>query len=103
MGGLIFDASGKLYGVTNEGGAYGYGTVFQLRKNSSGTWTEKVLHSFDKTEGWNPTKALVMDASGNLYGTTYNSGAEPATPGNIKSSILFSRSFPRMAPTQTAA
>lgn len=78
VGGLIFDASGKLYGVTNEGGAYGYGTVFQLRKNSSGAWTEKVLHSFDKTDGWNPTKALVMDAVGNLYGTTYNGGAHSA-------------------------
>jgi uncharacterized repeat protein (TIGR03803 family) len=78
VGGLIFDPSGKLYGVTQDGGAYGYGTVFQLRKNSGGTWTEKVLHSFNKTDGMNPTKALVMDAAGNLYGTTYNGGANSA-------------------------
>ena len=78
VGGLIFDTSGKLYGVTNTGGAYGYGTVFQLRKSSGGTWTEKILHSFNGTDGRNPTKALVMDASGNLYGTTYNGGAHSA-------------------------
>jgi uncharacterized repeat protein (TIGR03803 family) len=28
--GLILDKSGALYGTTNEGGAYGYGTVFKL-------------------------------------------------------------------------
>lgn len=28
--GLIFDASGNLYGTTYEGGAYGGGTVFEI-------------------------------------------------------------------------
>ena len=28
--GLIFDASGNLYGTTTRGGVYGYGAVFQL-------------------------------------------------------------------------
>jgi uncharacterized repeat protein (TIGR03803 family) len=78
VGGLILDASGKLYGVTQDGGAYGYGTVFQLRKSSGGAWIEKVLHSFNKADGWNPSKALVMDAVGNLFGTTYNGGANSA-------------------------
>jgi uncharacterized repeat protein (TIGR03803 family) len=29
--GLIMDASGRLYGTTSEGGAHGYGTVFELK------------------------------------------------------------------------
>jgi len=77
VGGLIFDASGKLYGVTNEGGAYGYGTVFQLRKNSSGTWQEQVIHSFfprPSTDGSNPDGGVII-FSGTLFGTTYNGGA----------------------------
>ena len=78
VGGLVFDASGTLFGVTQEGGAYNNGTVFQLRKSSGGTWAERVLHSFNGTDGSNPTKALAIDTSGNLYGTTYNGGAHAA-------------------------
>lgn len=29
-GGLLLDSSGNLYGVTSQGGASGYGTVFEL-------------------------------------------------------------------------
>jgi uncharacterized repeat protein (TIGR03803 family) len=29
-GGLIFDSAGNLYGTTDSGGAYGYGTVFEV-------------------------------------------------------------------------
>jgi uncharacterized repeat protein (TIGR03803 family) len=41
--GLIFDQSGNLYGTTSEGGAHGFGTVFELTPNSDGSWTESVL------------------------------------------------------------
>jgi len=53
--GLIFDASGNMYGTTTTGGAYGYGTVFQLRPNTDGSWTESVLYSFSGgSDGANP-------------------------------------------------
>jgi uncharacterized repeat protein (TIGR03803 family) len=48
--GLIMDASGNLYGTTHGGGANGYGTVFEL-VNSSGTYSENVLHSFTSFPG----------------------------------------------------
>jgi uncharacterized repeat protein (TIGR03803 family) len=83
--GVIFDGIGNLYGVTNEGGAYasggcenlGCGTVFELTPGSNGTWTESVLHSFSDNgvDGWEPYGGLVMDAAGNLYGTTSYGGA----------------------------
>jgi uncharacterized repeat protein (TIGR03803 family) len=45
-GGVIFDASGNLYGTTQYGGLYGFGTVFELIPGS-GAWTEKVIHNFN--------------------------------------------------------
>src|SRR5258708_29338726 len=38
-GGLIFDKAGNLYGLANGGGAYGYGTVFELSPGAGGVWT----------------------------------------------------------------
>ncbi len=71
--GVIFDASGNLYGTTENGGTSNWGTVFELSPPAGGgtTWTENVLHSFAFTDGGNPgLSTLALDASGNLYGTT---------------------------------
>jgi uncharacterized repeat protein (TIGR03803 family) len=68
--GLISDAAGNLYGTTESGGTLGWGTVFELARNSSGGWTETVLHSFSVSDGSTPMGGLVFDAAGNLYGTT---------------------------------
>ncbi|MGC2110115.1 MAG: choice-of-anchor tandem repeat GloVer-containing protein, partial [Candidatus Korobacteraceae bacterium] len=76
--GLIFDASGNLYGTTRNGGDYGYGTVFELALKQGGGWTEKKLHSFQipiyHSEGSSPDAGVVFDAAGNLYGTTGSGG-----------------------------
>src|ERR1022692_4422046 len=37
-------------------------------------YTEKVLYSFSGADGANPYAGLVLDAAGNLYGTTYAGG-----------------------------
>jgi uncharacterized repeat protein (TIGR03803 family) len=71
VGGLIFDASGNLYGTTTAGGTLGLGSVFELQPASGGIWTEKVIYSFGLVaDGDTPTGSLVLDGSGNLYGTT---------------------------------
>ncbi len=79
--GPVFGADGTLYGETTTGGGNGFGTVFQLTSGKGGTWTEKVLHNFNFTggDGYYPYTGLIVDAAGNLYGTTewggaYNSG-----------------------------
>jgi len=108
---LIFDASGNLYGTTSEGGTGteycpgGCGTVFELMPKGDGTWTEKVLHSFneDGTDGAGPAGSLVFDASGNLYGTTSGGGAyavygtvfelTPTAGGQWKENILHSFNY----------
>jgi len=72
--GVIFDQAGNLYGTTSVGGAYGAGTVFQLSPSGSG-WTKKILHSFQRYDGITPVGGLILDQSGNLYGTTPDAGA----------------------------
>jgi uncharacterized repeat protein (TIGR03803 family) len=77
--GLVMDTSGNLYGTTSAGGSYGYGTVFELNPT---TRQETVLHSFyGQPDGLTPLSGLVMDNSGNLYGTTLAGG--PSNDGTI--------------------
>lgn len=69
--GLIQDAAGNLYGTTCGGGATGNGTVFKV--DSSGN--ETVLYSFaGQPDGSCPDASLVLDAAGDLYGTTKSGG-----------------------------
>src|SRR5271157_42903 len=82
VAGLVRDAQGILYGTALVGGAYGAGTVFELRPSPTACkaalcpWTETVLYSFTGTggDGNGPTTRLVRDAQGNLYGTTQSGG-----------------------------
>jgi uncharacterized repeat protein (TIGR03803 family) len=74
-GGLISDSAGNLYGTTASGGPSFMGDVFELKKNSNGTFTESILYTFQSTaDGVNPESALAFDASGNLFGTTLSGG-----------------------------
>ncbi len=78
---LIFDPAGNLYGTTLYGGSTNApaadGTVFELMPTSGGEWTEKVPARFNGdalNEGITPYGAVMMDGSGNLFGTTYAGG-----------------------------
>ena len=75
FGGLITDAAGNLYGTTVTDGGLGYGTVFELSPRLGGGWTEKVLHRFTGYDGASPGTALIFDAAGDLYGTTFQGGS----------------------------
>jgi uncharacterized repeat protein (TIGR03803 family) len=74
---LISDSAGNLYGLALGGGPNGGGTVFELSP-SSGGWTFNVLvglHGGQCNGTFLGSSNLTMDAAGNLYGTTYCSGA----------------------------
>jgi uncharacterized repeat protein (TIGR03803 family) len=72
---VTLDAEGNVYGTTSFGGAYGDGAVYKLSPSGSG-WTENVLYSFrDLNDGQNPVGGLVLDQAGNLYGGTFDGGA----------------------------
>lgn len=72
---VILDAAGNLYGTTYEGGSDALGTVFELTPKAGGGWIENVLHSFNGKDGEHPYAGVILDTSGNLYGTTYQGGA----------------------------
>ena len=70
VGHIPFDANGSLYGVTGGGGTSQFGTVYQLTPQGSG-WLETILYNFSGgADGRQPSAALVLDASGNLFGST---------------------------------
>jgi uncharacterized repeat protein (TIGR03803 family) len=85
--GLIMDGVGNLYGTTSQGGAPDAGTVFELAANG----TETVLHTFTRTagDGYIPSAGLVMDRSGNLYGTTILGGDQSCPASNDGCGIVF--------------
>jgi uncharacterized repeat protein (TIGR03803 family) len=67
MGGVLMDASGDLYGTTNWGGTYSWGTIFKLTPGGSFS----VLYNFTGgKDGGGPFGPLVMDQNGNLFGVT---------------------------------
>ncbi len=71
FGNLIFQA-GDICGSTAGSGNSGLGTVYELMPSGSG-WTENVLYNFQgESDGSTPAGGLVIDQSGNLYGTTMN-------------------------------
>jgi uncharacterized repeat protein (TIGR03803 family) len=74
LSGLLRDAKGNLYGVTGEGGASSFGTVYKLDPAGK----ETILHSFNGKDGKIPYGTLIMDKQGNLFGTTSAGGAHGA-------------------------
>ncbi|MFZ0321631.1 MAG: choice-of-anchor tandem repeat GloVer-containing protein [Candidatus Sulfotelmatobacter sp.] len=74
---LVFDAAGNLYGAT-----YGpinthasYGTIYELSPNGDGTWKFSLLYTFPGGNGGGQPNWLVIDGSGNLYGTAQEGGS----------------------------
>jgi uncharacterized repeat protein (TIGR03803 family) len=88
--GVISDRSGNLYGTTFYSGAYGMGMVYELTPTSTG-WKQTILHSFnvDGVDGFWATGGLVMDASGNLYGTTEFGGSGSCTGDGFGCGTVF--------------
>jgi len=67
LAGVIFDPAGNLYGTTT--GSLCCGSVFELSPSSQGEWTENVLYNFENSGTQRPYAGLLLDQSGNLYGT----------------------------------
>jgi uncharacterized repeat protein (TIGR03803 family) len=81
IGKLARDSSGNLFGTTEMGGdlgacfnQLGCGTVFELSP-SNGSYTETTLYTFTgASDGGNPATGVILDSSGNIYGTTSAGG-----------------------------
>ena len=75
---LLIDSNGNLYGTTQNGGAAGDGTVFELAKTETGyASTPTTLVTFNGSgNGANPYAGLIADPAGDLFGTTQNGGTD---------------------------
>jgi uncharacterized repeat protein (TIGR03803 family) len=70
---LIDNRSHEIYGTTAFGGAYGYGSVYELTPGNP--WTLSVLYSFrGHPDGIYPIGGVIADASGALYGVDSGGG-----------------------------
>lgn len=74
LGKLAIDAAGNLYGATEYGGTYNWGSVYELAPSADGSWTETQLFSFNNYGGVVPNSGLAVDSAGNLYGATITGG-----------------------------
>jgi uncharacterized repeat protein (TIGR03803 family) len=97
--GVVIDKAGNLYGTATLGGTSGNGVLYELSPNGDGTWTQKVIYAFGSVPGGLivPTSALLIDASGNLYGaaeTESTAGSiyelSPNSDGSWTEQILYS-------------
>jgi len=70
--GSLLQYGNSLFGTTTVGGAYGYGTVFEV----ASTGGETVLYSFTGgKDGAYPYAGLIPNGDGGVYGTTEAGGA----------------------------
>lgn len=76
LGSLTMDAHGNLYGIQAPVYGSGAGSVFKL-SNNNGVWTYSTLHEFNGIDGSYPNGNLVVDANGNVFGTTQAGGHPP--------------------------
>lgn len=81
--GLVADRDGNLFGTTSAGGVDNDngGTVFELAKTAHGyASTPTVLYNFcsqtNCADGANPLARLLIDADGDLFGTTFYGGEQ---------------------------
>jgi uncharacterized repeat protein (TIGR03803 family) len=76
---LAIDSSGNLYGANSADGAFNFGSVFKLSP-VNGTWIYTSLYDFTGgADGRYPNGRVVIDAQGNLYGTTGSGGIQNGT------------------------
>jgi uncharacterized repeat protein (TIGR03803 family) len=96
-GTLLGDADGNLIGLSTSSGSSGRGGIFEFFRSSS---TLTTLASFKGSDGTHPLGTLIMDDTGNLFGTTSTGGSKgrgtvfelPATSSAIMTLYSFQSS-----------
>jgi uncharacterized repeat protein (TIGR03803 family) len=86
ISGVVLDRAGNLYGTTEYGGkgtGGDWGTAYELQHQADGTWKHILLHSFpgSANDGKLVYGGLILDKSGNLYGTTLQGGGKGCGEG----------------------
>jgi uncharacterized repeat protein (TIGR03803 family) len=96
------DSAGNLFGTTFDGGSgpncsdsFGCGVVFERTAGGGYSVIYKFCSQANCSDGWYPEAALAIDASGNLFGTASNGGANDSGAAfelkpNGKEKVLYS-------------
>ncbi len=79
--GALYDGHSALYGFTASGGNFSRGVAYSLTLQTGGSWRQQTLYNFCKDAGTcaggvEPYGQPVLDATGNVYGSTRNGGAQ---------------------------
>ena len=93
IGGVVFDASGNIYGTTFYGAGNtkslcvgrGCGIVFELKAPATkgGRWEEIRLHEFNTaSDGTDPVSGLLLGPGGRLFGTAPFGGGSSGCEGS---------------------
>jgi uncharacterized repeat protein (TIGR03803 family) len=85
----------NFYGMTSEGGATGYGTVFRL--SLSGGYTNLHFFPSSPTDGEIPYAGLLQGSDDNFYGTTAYGGTNNYL-GFFMGRIVFKLTVPLSPP-----
>src|SRR5580698_8352831 len=86
---LVQATDRNFYGTTEEGGAYGYGTVFKITAAGALTTLYSFCSQTSCTDGWQPQAGLVQGTDGNFYGTTYFGGGNLLECGDLGCGTVF--------------
>lgn len=100
-GAPTLDKAGNLYSTSEAGGDKNLGTVYELSPGKNGTWTGKILYSFQGglLDGEQPYAGVTFDGAGNIYGTTAFGGFDnagtvfelsPGEQGRYQEKVLWS-------------
>ena len=92
LGPILVDISGNLYGEdirVGNGGKYPYGRVWGVRPGAK--WVERDLYHFTGADGWIGAQnaGLILDATGNMWGTTVQGGNNSCASGFFGCGVVF--------------
>lgn len=103
--GITMDSRNRIYGTTSAGGTVGYGTIFQLSRDTADGWNISVLDSLNGSDGSSAVGPPVFDRTGNVYvatqfgGLKTNAGSvlrlSPTVGGPWKETVLHLFTYPR--------
>jgi uncharacterized repeat protein (TIGR03803 family) len=91
--GIVADTSGNLYGATSSGGTGNAGLAYKLTDTGGHHWVQTIRHQFCSatgcTDGETPLTGVIMDAYGNIYGTTAAGGSSNAVCGSSGCGVVY--------------
>jgi uncharacterized repeat protein (TIGR03803 family) len=75
VGPVVFDRAGNLYAAAQAGGAYSWGSIYEITPHSPAPWTERIVHNFTNNPDGASPSGIIVNASGSIFGVTGAGGS----------------------------